>query len=187
MEEIWKDIPNYEGIYQANNLGEIRNYPKESKYKKGVIIKSKILSPANKKYKHITLYKNNIKKTFDIHRLIAITFLDNPENKLCVNHINGIPHDNRLENLEWCTHSENILHSFKYLNRKSHAKNKFGKDNKLSKKVIQYSLNGVYVSEFYGISEAHRETKVNLGHISEVARGNRKSAGGFIWKYVENI
>jgi len=103
--EIWKEIKGFDGDYYVSNLGRIKSY-KVSVY--GKIIKSN----TNKLgYVYYTLTKNKKLRSFTIHRLVCLAFLDNPENKPHVNHINGIKSDNRLCNLEWCTRSENIRHA----------------------------------------------------------------------------
>jgi len=101
--EIWKDIQGYAGIYQVSNIGNVKN-----------TTDIKMLKPqkATNGYRHVYLSAFGKAIKFFIHRLVASAFIPNPENKKTVNHINGIKHDNRVENLEWNTHSENIKHAF---------------------------------------------------------------------------
>ena len=113
QKEIWKDIPNYEGLYQASNLGRIKSLPKYKHYNNGRVdfLKERILIlKTHNKYKCVNLYKNKVQKTFGVHRLISMCFIDNPLNKKCINHKNFIKDDNRIENLEWVTHRENNKH-----------------------------------------------------------------------------
>lgn len=122
--EIWKDIPDFEGIYQASNLGRIKSITSDrattfgniGKYGKICIMKSYIIK---KGYCRISFWKkiNNRMNVrgFLVHRLIAKTFIQNPENKRYINHKNGIKTDNRVENLEWVTNQENIDHKMMYL------------------------------------------------------------------------
>ena len=99
---IWKDIPNYEGIYSCSNFGEIKS---KGKYKK--------LSLDKDGYLRINLYNKNNQNKYFVHRLVALTFIPNPNNYPQVNHKNGIKNDNRVENLEWCTAKMNVQHAYK--------------------------------------------------------------------------
>jgi len=102
MEEFWKDISGYEKIYQISNLGNVRN----SKQKL-----LKVWSAPNK-YNRITLEVKGLKKSFTIHRLVAIAFIDNPLQKKTVNHIDGNKNNPCVSNLEWATINENMKHAF---------------------------------------------------------------------------
>lgn len=116
MQEIWKNIKEYEGYYQISNLGRVKSLSRNVNGPHGTRrIKEKIRS--NNKLSHgyeiIILSKFGEKKVFSIHRLVAEHFIPNPEDKPAVDHINGIKHDNRAENLEWLTHHENMEHAIK--------------------------------------------------------------------------
>lgn len=115
--EIWKNIEGYEGYYQISNLGNIKSLSrfrkngkkeKEGYIKKEIILKTHISKTG---YYVVDLKRNGIRKTFKIHRLIALHFIDNPFNKNYINHKNGIKTDNSIENLEWCTIKENNKHA----------------------------------------------------------------------------
>jgi len=107
MFKIWKDIEGYEGLYQISNLGNVKSLIANMNRRKR-LLKAKF---EKDNYAYVSLYKNKIAKNKKIHRLVAQHFISNPENKLEVNHKNGIKTDNRVDNLEWCTRSENVNHA----------------------------------------------------------------------------
>ena len=115
--EIWKSIPEYEGKYECSNLGRIKSMPRFIKCRNGVRkTKEKIMNIFKDKngYCYLDLGKRNKKL---VHRIISIAFINNTENKPCVNHKNGIKSDNRSCNLEWVTYSENEKHSYSVLGK----------------------------------------------------------------------
>lgn len=117
--EVFKDIEGYEGLYQVSNKGRVRSLDRLDVRSNGTNGSNRMLKGALMKvgvskggYGMVTLYKNRKKTTFIVHRLVAIAFIDNPDNKRTVNHINGIKTDNNSKNLEWATHKENSQHGW---------------------------------------------------------------------------
>ena len=117
--EIWKDIPGYENLYQASSTGAIKALERKVKSPRGYrTARERIIKQANcGGYLLVMLCKNGARNNYLAHRLIALTFLDNQYNKPCVNHIDGDKKNNNVTNLEWCTYSENEIHSYKILNK----------------------------------------------------------------------
>lgn len=147
-------------------------------------------------YLNVWLTKNWEEKIFLAHRLIAITFIPNPENKPHINHINWIKSDNRVENLEWCTASENMKHAWDtglkiitknnfIINNPNYWKWKFWKNHSRSKSVFQYKKAGEFIKEHCSIFEASKNTGINRWNISSCCSWKLNSAGGFIWRSSE--
>lgn len=193
MEEIWEDIETFSGSYQISNFFRVRSLDRivktgryDSAYRtiKGKILKEHLFPNG---YSYVKLYKNQKQKNEMMHVLIAKHFIENPHNKLCVNHKNGIKNDNRIENLEWVTHSENNRHAIDVLGKKN-GKPYLGKYNELhhgSKKIKKISLDGIVLKIYPSISEAARElgSVSKKTNISEVLLGKNKTSNGFKWEY----
>ena len=115
MQEIWKDIEGYEGLYQVSNLGKIKSIQYLNRVNNKSYPRNKILKIIinEKGYLKVDLYKLKKKKRFRIHRLVAQAFIPNPNNFPEINHINGNKQDNSINNLEWCTHSYNMKEAYK--------------------------------------------------------------------------
>jgi hypothetical protein len=180
MQEIWIDIKDYEGLYQISNYGNIKAYPNSHTHLKEIMLKPTINSSG---YLKVELYKNHSSKVFYVHRLVALSFISNPENKPQVNHIDGNKTNNKCDNLEWVTISENQKHAInKGLRKPSPMIGKIGKLNHNSKKIIQYDLQGNYIRRFDGIAEAARYINGSASAISANLNGRTKSSYGYIWK-----
>jgi hypothetical protein len=182
-ELTYRDIPGYEGLYQVNGFG-VKSVARDTDvYINGKLVKrprpEAILKLQIKRgYVTISLCKDGKKKMFRFHRLKAKMYIPNPENKPFINHKNGIKDDNRLENLEWCTHQENMRHATDMGLKIIPS----GSASRLSKEVHQFTMNGGFVKSFGSGQEAERETGISRSNIIYNIKGERNHAGGFIWK-----
>lgn len=168
--EIWKDIKGYEGKYQVSNLGNIRSLSY-----KGIKGRIGVMKPKlNKGYHTINLYYEKRKcKTYQVHRLVAGTFIPNIDNKREVDHINGIKTDNRIENLRWATPKENMNNPL--------TTSKIKKSKKKSKPVICIEENKI----FKNISQASRHYGIHYVSILGCCNGEQKAAGGYTWMFAQ--
>lgn len=173
MTEIWKDIKDYEGLYQVSNLGRVKslNYRHTGR--------ERVMEPSKHKvgYLLVSLCKDGKQKTFLIHRLVAEDFIPNPENKPEVNHKSENKQDNRVENLEWVWHKDNCNHGTR---NKRVAKAQ-------SKTVIQFSKTGEFIREWESLHEIERQLGYFIQNISKCCLGQTKSAYGYFWKYKERV
>ena len=177
--EIWKDIPNYEGIYQASNLGQVKSLKKKKKKKNGslVTVKERILKLklTHRGYYRVDLWKQSIGKHYKVHRLVWEAFNGPIPEGLQVNHINEVKTDNRLSNLNLMTCKENSNWGTGIERR---AK-------KQSKAVLQFTLDNILVKEYPSTHQVERETGFNQSHICACCNGKYKTAYNYIWKYKE--
>lgn len=180
--EIRKNISWYNWWYQVSNLWKIKSF---------YLFKTTILSVRLVGwYNQVMLYKNKIGKNHKVHRLKAIAFIPNPENKPCINHrdwnkLNNGMHADWNDNLEWCTISENVLHSYRVLLRKHHSLWKFWKHNSKSKSVLQYNNKGKLIRVFWSLIDVQRELWYNVSSIWQCCRNwNQKTAYWFLRKFI---
>ena len=184
MQEIWKDIPGYEGKYQISNLGNVM-----SLHFKRSLTNKKLLKPmpdGRYGYLKVMLRDNGNYKMKTIHRLVAEAFIPNPEGKPNVNHIDSNPKNNRADNLEWCTQKENIEYGYRYGNIKPACpmNGRKGCNNPLSKIVLQIDIKtGTVINEYFGLSEASRKTGLPSSNIYRSCISNKRTCGGYNWEY----
>lgn len=175
MKEVWKDITEYEGVYQVSNLGRVKSLDRIIINKNGRkrLRKGKILNSLMNKsgYFKVCLYKDNNIKNMYIHQLVAKAFIPNPNNLHEVNHIDEDKSNNVVDNLEWCDRNYNINYG---------TRNK-----KVSKSIIMYDKQGNKLKEFNSMLSAERYLNKPNGqsNISACCNGRCKTAYGYIWKY----
>lgn len=187
MEEQWKDIYGYEGLYQVSNLGRVRSLPRNGTVNDIKILKQK----RDNGYLRISLKKNGFLKTFSVHRLVAQAFLPNDDLfKTQINHKDENKENNNVKNLEWCDAAYNNNYG---THQQRSAKSRLNHPN-MSKQVNQYSLDGNFIRSFQSTKEIQRQLGFSQGHIIKCCNGgyfdkrrnkfvNITQCNGFIWKY----
>lgn len=164
MKEIWKDIKEYEGIYQVSNLGKVKRV-KTNRVLKGCKDKGG--------YLRVNLSKNSVTSTNTLHRLVAEAFIPNTDNKPEVNHIDEDKTNNRVDNLEWSTRKDNL---------------NYGTRNKRISKtqsvpIIATNIKTGKSTEFYGTNDCARRLGLYSSNITRVLKGVSKQTGGYKFKY----
>lgn len=165
--EIWKDIKNYEGLYQISTLGNVKSVTrkKRSIYSNQDIILKPGLNTQG--YLFVGLYKNGKTTQKRINRLVAEAFIPNPLNKAYVNHKNEIKTDNNVDNLEWVTPKENSNYSVK--------------------KIKQYTADNKYIKTWNNLITIKKCLNIDRGNIIKCCKGKRKTAGGYKWEYGKSL
>jgi predicted XRE-type DNA-binding protein len=153
MEEIWKDIEGYEGLYQVSNRGNVKAL---NKWSKGAL---KDLTLFKNSYHKVNLYKNNKQKTFYVHQLVGKAFIDNPNNRKAINHIDCNRINNNVSNLEWVTPLENTTHAIK-----NNLFNNKGENHTSSKLTESQVLEIDQLLKNKNFSQADIARKFNVSH-----------------------
>ena len=175
IKEKWRDIAEYEGIYQVSNMGNVRSLKREVN---GVHIPPALLKPSTYgRYYRVKLYKNGIGKMYMIHRLVAKAFIANHENKPQVNHKDGNRLNNTAANLEWCTQSENNKHAIR--NNLNSIEPMLAKTRK---KVLQLDRHGFPIKEWESMSQAAKCLNIQVANISKCCAGLIETTGGYQWR-----
>lgn len=185
--EIWRDIPGFEGFYQASSTGRIRSIDrtvfverdrtgktrKQASY--SYTVPGKVLVPIITwdGYKTVGISVSGVTKIMKVHRLVAFTFIPNPLNLPEVNHKDENKLNCSISNLEWCTKSYNANFGTRNI--------RFGKNK--SKKIVQLKLDGTLIAEWDSVKSASESLGIERTGISACLKGRYKSSGGYIWKY----
>jgi len=191
-QEVWKDITGYEGYYQVSTCGRVRSVDRWVPRTDGTMFhcRSKILKPLSNRgggrrgqkkgrYLYVNLTRHHAYKSVFIHRLVAETFIPNPNPEIYTqcNHIDEDSYNNHVENLEWCTAKENVNHGTR--NERANVP--------LRKPVRMLTKDGELVCEFASTKEAYRHTGINSSQISACCNKRPKfyTAGGFRWEFAQ--
>lgn len=165
MIEIWKPIKDFEGFYEVSNIGRVKN-----------IRRNKVLVAGKDKdgYPQVLLCKNGERKCRKIHRLVAIAFIDNPNQYNCINHKDEIKSNNCVDNLEWCT--------IKYNNTYGTSQSRSAEKRSIP---VAQILNNEIIAIYKSAIEANKITGINYSKIRMCCRNERNKAGGYEWKNIK--
>lgn len=171
MIETWHPIAEFEGRYEVSDLGRVRAIKANS---------SKVLAPILDKYGYVKVCLTKDGKQYNrtVHRLVALAFIENPNDKPQINHKDEIKTNNRVDNLEWSTSKENNNHGTRNKRISAHKLNTNGKE------IVQLDLEGNIIRRWVSLNEIHRQLGYDITHIIRVCRGRKKTGYGFKWQYV---
>lgn len=189
--ERWEYIPGYDNKYQVSTLGNVR----VMNYRKTGEMRNMLLHSSRYGYKVVTLRQNGKNVLRSVHRLVALTFIPNPNNLPEIDHINTIRSDNRIENLVWCTKADNMSNPLtiehfhvKHMNHPPHVLSEDGKRKLLDAVTKSVVCIDPYLrtrTEYESITQASKETGVRVDSISKCCNGKIKTAGLKIWRFKE--
>lgn len=185
-----RPIKGYEGVYEIDSEGHIfsieRFVNRAASIRHGMPYPGSILKVGGDEikgikqrtgYLHVTLYKEGKRpQQFQVHRLVASTFIENPHNYKCVNHLNEDKLDNRAINLEWCTYKQNTRHSIKKI--------RAAVIGSIGKRVEAFTMQGASLGVFETMTAAARATGINVQDVSKCANGCREKTHGYIFKLI---
>ena len=182
IEEIFKDISGYEGLYQVSNLGNVRSVGMYVGRGKGTYFQEgRIMKPVKDRggYLYVNLYKNSKRKVHKVHRLVATAFIENPDNLPEVNHIDENKQNNKVENLEWCDHKQNCNHGTR-IERVAETRRK---------RPLQLTLDYTLVKEWSSTAECGRNG-FDHSTVSKCCNNKYGKQGnvykGYRWVYAED-
>lgn len=175
--EEWRDVENYEGKYQISNLGRLRSFARS--------VEPLIFAPHYDKDGYIMygLRRNGKIYTKKAHRLVASAFIPNKDNLPQINHIDEDKTNNRVSNLEWCSHLYNNRYGTKRQRISFYAMYR----GHTLRKIRQYTKDGLLVKEHISSRMAERETDIKHQNIIETCRGGQTQSGGYLWCYADDI
>lgn len=174
---IWKPVVGYEGLYEVSNTGIVRGLERFGN--RNHTFQKELKPSKNKRYEEVKLYKDGGKRTFKVHRLVAMAFVPNVENKPQINHIDGNKNNNNAENLEWCTQSENNRHAID-----NNLNSPYKMIESTKKEVLQLSLDGKVIKKWETLTEASRTLGLQISNISHCCKGRIRQTGGYKWRLV---
>lgn len=189
MDEVWKPIPRFNGLYDISSFGRVRRNAYNLLRKDGSIIHYeemiKKCYPRSNGYIVVSISQNNHSRMYFIHRLIAEAFIPNPENKPYIDHINTIVSDNRIDNLRWVTHKENMNNELTMLRFKENGLSRRGVRNySLASEIEAYTRDGKFIARYASLKDAADAHGVATSGICMCCKGKMKSCGGIQWRYV---
>lgn len=204
--EVWKDVKGYEGLYQVSNLGRVKSLKRQRNanlmYSKTATVPERILKyGVSQGYLAVTLAKNKVNTKIRVHKLVAINFIPNPENKPYINHKDGNKHNNAVDNLEWATPKENTKHAIDYglincmctfeghrhteeTKKRMRESRKWG-SSKYHRVISQYTKDGKFIKEWNGFVEIEKVLGYDRRNLQSCCKNKIPSAYGYIWRYAD--
>lgn len=179
MKTKWRSVVGYEGLYEVSNDGRVRTVEHITNGHAIMSTELSIKIYKSQRYARVRLYRDGKSKDYMVHRIVAEAFIPNPDNKPQVNHIDGNRSNNRVENLEWCTASENQRHAYR-----TGLKDIEDTITHTRKKVRQIDADGNVIKIWHSMSDAARELGLQVSNISNCCNGKIRSTGGYRWELV---